>query len=163
MYIKLIFKNAKRSARDYLVYIVTLTICATLFYSFLSVSSRYYKPDIGSDYKFTLLGDSMKLAICTVTLILLFLIWFVNNYMLRCRQKNLPFRQFWEWRPKRLEGFSLPRHLSWEYALSGWALSSVWSAHSLLLQCCSPPMEKATSRHGHSFQTPYCSPCSFLS
>ena len=72
MYIKLIFKNAKRSARDYLVYIVTLTICATLFYSFLSVSSRYYKPDIGSDYKFTLLGDSMKLAICTVTLILLF-------------------------------------------------------------------------------------------
>lgn len=88
MYIKLIFKNAKRSARDYLVYIVTLTICATLFYSFLSVSSRYYKPDIGSDYKFTLLGDSMKLAICTVTLILLFLIWFVNNYMLRCRQKE---------------------------------------------------------------------------
>ena len=78
-------------------------------------------------------------------------------------KKNLPFRQFWEWRPKRLEGFSLPRHLSWEYALSDWALSSVWSAHSLLLQCCSPPVEKAISRHGHSFQTPYCSLCSFLS
>ena len=89
MYIKLIFKNAKRSARDYLVYIVTLTICATLFYSFLSVSSRYYKPDIGSDYKFTLLGDSMKLAICTVTLILLFLIWDLHDYQQRSLQMKL--------------------------------------------------------------------------
>ena len=50
------------------------------------------KAPVGSSAKssFGLLtiGDSMKLAICTVTLILLFLIWFVNNYMLRCRQKE---------------------------------------------------------------------------
>ena len=88
MYAKLIFRNAKRSVRDYLIYIVTMTICVTLFYSFLSISSSYYHPDIGSTYDFTMLGDGMKMAICAITLILLFLIWFVNGYMLRRRQKE---------------------------------------------------------------------------
>ena len=57
MYAKLVLKNAKQSAKDYLVYIVTMTICVTLFYSFLSISSSYYQPDIGSEYNFTLLSD----------------------------------------------------------------------------------------------------------
>ena len=88
MYAKLVLRNAKRSVKDYLIYIVTMTICVTLFYSFLSISSRYYKPDIGSEYDFTLLGDGMKVAICAITLILLFLIRFVNHYMLRRKQKE---------------------------------------------------------------------------
>ena len=85
MYAKLIFRNAKRSAKDYFIYIVTMTICVTLFYSFLSISSRYYKPDIGSEYDFTLLSGGMKAAICMITLLLLFLIRYVNQYMLRRR------------------------------------------------------------------------------
>lgn len=88
MYAKLVLRNAKRSVKDYLVYIVTLTICVTLFYSFLSISSSYYQPDIGSEYNFTVLSDGMKVAICVITLFLLFLIRFVNNYMLRCKQKE---------------------------------------------------------------------------
>lgn len=52
MYAKLVFRNAKRSVKDYLVYIVTMTICVTLFYAFLSISSSYYSPDIGSEYDF---------------------------------------------------------------------------------------------------------------
>ena len=88
MYVKLVFRNAKRSVKDYLVYIVTMTICVTLFYSFLSISSSYYHPDIGSEYNFTMLSGGMKMAICAITLILLFLIKFVNNYMLRRRQKE---------------------------------------------------------------------------
>ncbi len=88
MYAKLVLKNAKRSAKDYLIYIVTMTICVALFYSFLSISSRYYQPDIGSEYKFRILGDGMKLAISAVTLLLLFLIHYVNQYMLRRRQKE---------------------------------------------------------------------------
>lgn len=88
MYAKLIFKNAKRSVKDYLIYIVTMTICVTLFYSFLSISSEYYQPDIGSEYDFALLSDGMKIAICLITLCLLFLIRFVNHYMLRRRQKE---------------------------------------------------------------------------
>ena len=88
MYAKLIFRNAKRSAKDYLIYIMTLTVCVTLFYSFLSVSSRYYHPNIGSEYDFTLLSDGMKAAVFMITLCLLFLIRFVNNYMLQSKQKE---------------------------------------------------------------------------
>ncbi|MDY4670899.1 MAG: ABC transporter permease [Oliverpabstia sp.] len=88
MYGKLIFRNAKRSIKDYLVYIVTMTICVTLFYAFLSISSSYYSPDIGSEYDFTLLSDGMRVAICMITLMLLFLIRFVNHYMLRRKQKE---------------------------------------------------------------------------
>lgn len=88
MYAKLVFRNAKRSVKDYFVYIVTMTICVTLFYSFLSISSSYYKPDIGSEYNFTILSDGMKAAICIITLFLLFLIRFVNNYILRGKQRE---------------------------------------------------------------------------
>ncbi len=88
MYVKLVFRNAKRSVRDYLVYVVTMTICVTLFYSFLSISSRYYKPDIGSEYDFTMLSDGMKAVVCMITLCLAFLIWFVNRYMLQRKQKE---------------------------------------------------------------------------
>ena len=83
MYAKLVLRNARRSIQDYLVYLLTMTICVTLFYSFLSISSSHYEPDIGTEYDFTMLSDGMKLAICAVTLILLFLIRFVNHYMLR--------------------------------------------------------------------------------
>lgn len=88
MYVKLVLRNAKRSVKDYLIYIVTMTICVCLFYSFLSISSSYYTPDIGSEYNFTLLSGGMKMAICAITLLLLFLIRFVNNYMLRRKQKE---------------------------------------------------------------------------
>ena len=88
MYFKLIFRNAKRSIKDYLIYIITMTICVMLFYAFLSITSSYYNPDVGAEYDFTMLGDGMKLAITTVTWLLLFLIKYVNNYMLRRRQKE---------------------------------------------------------------------------
>ena len=39
MYAKLIFKNAKRSVKDYLIYIVTMTLCVTLFYACLLYTS----------------------------------------------------------------------------------------------------------------------------
>lgn len=88
MYAKLVFKNARRSVKEYLVYFVTMTICVALFYSFLSISSKYYQPDIGVEYNFRILGDGMKYAVCAVTLLLLFLISYVNRYMLRSRQKE---------------------------------------------------------------------------
>ncbi|MCM1050137.1 MAG: FtsX-like permease family protein [Clostridiales bacterium] len=88
MYAKLICRNAMRSVKDYLIYIVTMTICVTLFYAFLSISSSYYNPDISSEYDFTMLSDGMKAAICMITLLLLFLIRFVNHYMLMRKQKE---------------------------------------------------------------------------
>ena len=69
MYAKLIFKNAKRSVKDYLIYIVTMTLCVTLFYAFLSISSTHYHPTIGAEYNISLLAGGMKLAICGISLL----------------------------------------------------------------------------------------------
>lgn len=88
MYAKLIFRNAKRSSKDYLVYVVTMTICVMLFYAFLSITSKYYHPDVGTEYEFTLVSDGLKMGVFAVTLLLLFLIRHVNNYMLRRKQKE---------------------------------------------------------------------------
>ena len=104
MYAKLVFRNARRSVKDYLIYIVTITICVMLFYSFLSISSSYYQPDIGSEYDFTILSDGMKIAICMITLFLLFLIRFVNNYMLRRRQKEFAVQAIMGMEQKTIAG-----------------------------------------------------------
>ena len=104
MYAKLVFRNARRSVKDYLIYIVTMTICVMLFYSFLSISSSYYQPDIGSEYDFTILSDGMKIAICVITLFLLFLIRFANNYMLRRRQKEFAVQAIMGMEQKTIAG-----------------------------------------------------------
>lgn len=88
MYAKLIFKNAKRSVKDYLIYIVTMTLCVTLFYAFLSISSTHYHPTISAEYNISLLAGGMKLAICGISLLLLFLIHYVNRFMLRKKQSE---------------------------------------------------------------------------
>ena len=89
MYIKLVLRSARRSLSDYALYLVTMTICVTLFYAFLSLSSRYYHPNIGTYYDLTFLSDGLRLAVCAVTLLLLFLIRFVDRYMLTRRQKEM--------------------------------------------------------------------------
>lgn len=88
MYAKLVFRNAKRSVKDYLIYIVTVTVCVALFYAFLSISSKYYNPSIGAGFDITMLAGGMKIAVCAVSLLLLFLINYVNRYMLQKRQKE---------------------------------------------------------------------------
>lgn len=88
MYAKLVFKNAKRSLKDYLIYIVTMTLCVTMFYAFLSISSSHYHPTIGAEYNISLLAGGMKLAICGISLLLLFLIHYVNRFMLRKKQSD---------------------------------------------------------------------------
>ncbi len=88
MYAKLVFKNAKRSLKDYLIYLVTLTLCISMFYSLLSVTSDYYRPDLGLEYDLQMLSGGVKLAICVISLLLLFLISYVNHYMILRRQKE---------------------------------------------------------------------------
>ena len=88
MYAKLIWRNARRSFGDYLIYIVTLTLCVAMFYAFLSIASDYYQPDIGAEFDLSLLGSNTKRAVLGITLLLLFLIKYVNNFMLLRRQRE---------------------------------------------------------------------------
>lgn len=85
----MIFRDVKRSFKDYLIYIITLIISITLFYAFLSISSENYKPDISPEYNINLLSDGMKMAICLITCLVVFLIKYVNNYMLLRKKKKI--------------------------------------------------------------------------
>lgn len=97
MYFRLAFKNVKRSIKDYLIYIMTLTACISLFYAFLSITSRYYRPDIGAEFNLEVLGDGMLLVIILITMLLIFLVQYVNRFMIRNQQKNSQCRVSWEW------------------------------------------------------------------
>lgn len=88
MYFRLAFKNVKRSIKDYLIYIMTLTACISLFYAFLSITSCYYKPDIGAEFNLEVLGDGMLLVILLITMLLIFLVQYVNRFMIRNQQKE---------------------------------------------------------------------------
>lgn len=88
MYTKLTLRQVKHSVRDYLIYLVTLSLCVTLFYAFLSVTSRYYHPDIGSVYSLEGIGGGVRTGLCVLACLILFLIGYVNAYMLRCRKKE---------------------------------------------------------------------------
>lgn len=59
MYAKLALENVKKSTKDYLIYIVTLTACISMFYAFLSISSNYYDPNIGAEFNLDILGDGI--------------------------------------------------------------------------------------------------------
>ena len=88
MYFRLAFQNVKRSIKDYLIYIMTLTACISLFYAFLSITSRYYRPDIGEEFNLEVLGDGMLLVIILITMLLIFLVQYVNRFMIRNQQKE---------------------------------------------------------------------------
>ena len=61
MYFKLTLRSVRRSIKDYLIYIVILTICVVLFYAFLSISSSFYEPDIPFLFSFMLFLDNRKI------------------------------------------------------------------------------------------------------
>lgn len=89
MYIKFALRNVKRSIKDYIIYIVTLTTCISLFYAFLSVTSKYYNPGLGEIYNnLEMIGEGLPTAIVSVSLLLIFLIYFVNKHIMLQRQKE---------------------------------------------------------------------------
>ena len=83
-----------------------------------------------------MLGDGMKMAICAITLILLFLIWFVNGYMLRRRQKEFALQSIMGMEQRTIGRLFCGRLFSWEESL--WPPEFFWepSAPSLSLPCC---------------------------
>lgn len=87
MYVKLALRNARKSARDYLIYIVTLILCVGIFYAFLSICSKYYVSKLPIEYDLKEL-QILRYPIVVITALLIFLIKYVNNFILRRRQKE---------------------------------------------------------------------------
>lgn len=89
MYARLFFGNIKRAMRDYLLYFFTLVISSTLFFAFLSLTSRH-NDILGGDgnYSLSLFQNTIRYAVGTVSLLFAALIRYISGYMLRQRSRE---------------------------------------------------------------------------
>lgn len=88
MYVKLAISNAKKSIKDYLIYFITITLCVSLFYAFMSLSSSGYEFITEKSYNFDMLKDILKYSTYIITALLVILIGYVNKYMMKRRQRE---------------------------------------------------------------------------
>lgn len=88
MYAKLAITNARKSIRDYLIYFITITLCVSLFYAFMSLSSSSYELITEESYNFEMLKIILEYSTYVITALLAVLIGYVNKYMMRRRQRE---------------------------------------------------------------------------
>lgn len=89
MYAKLFRNNIKKALEDYVVYFFTLVISSTLFFAFLSLTSRYN--DIlagGGNYSLALFQNTIRYAVLAVSIIFVALIRYISTYMLKQRSRE---------------------------------------------------------------------------
>lgn len=77
MFGKLAFRNMKRSARDYLVYILTMTVVAALMYAF---NSLIFQNDVNQYFELEAL---MEVMIGLATFFIVLIVAWLINYMVR--------------------------------------------------------------------------------
>lgn len=89
MYVKLFRNNIKKALRDYVIYFFTLVISSTLFFAFLSLTSRY-NDILGGDgnYSLALFQNTIRYAVLAISIIFVALIRYINNYMLKQRSRE---------------------------------------------------------------------------
>jgi putative ABC transport system permease protein len=88
MYAKLALSNARRSIKDYVIYFVTLIICVSMFYAFMSLSSSHYELITEDTYNFKYLKIMLKYTTYIITGLLILLIGYVNKYMIKRRKRE---------------------------------------------------------------------------
>lgn len=88
MYAKLAISNARKSIKDYLIYFITIILCVSLFYAFLSLSSSSYELITEESYNFDMLKIALEYSTYVITALLVVLIGYVNRYMMKRRQRE---------------------------------------------------------------------------
>lgn len=88
MYAKLALRNVRRTARDYLIYVVTLILSVGMFYGFFSLASPFYSASLPVPIHLEVLKKMMRVAVPLVGLLAVFLMSYVNSYMLRRKQRE---------------------------------------------------------------------------
>ncbi len=89
MYAKLFRNNIKKALRDYVIYFFTLVISSTLFFAFLSLTSKYNDILGGNgNYSLSLFQDTIRYAVLAISVIFLALIRYINSYMLKQRSRE---------------------------------------------------------------------------
>lgn len=86
MYAKLFRNNIKKALEDYVVYFFTLVISSTLFFAFLSLTSRYNDILAGDgNYSLALFQNTIRYAVLAVSVIFVALVRYISTYMLKQR------------------------------------------------------------------------------
>lgn len=88
MYVKLSIRNARRSAKDYLIYFVTLTLSVSFFYAFSSLSSSNYELITSMMYNLDNFYTYLSYATYFISFVMIFLVYQVNKYMIRRRKRE---------------------------------------------------------------------------
>ena len=89
MYVKLFRCNIKKALQDYVIYFFTLVIRSTLFFAFLSLTSRYNDILGGNgNYSLMLFQNTIRYAVLAISVIFIALIRYINTYMLKQRSRE---------------------------------------------------------------------------
>lgn len=88
---KFVLKNFGKNLKDYLIYFVTLVISISLFYAFNAVVQSDALSSLSSDIKSFLqsIGETFTLLSRIISVLIGFMVLYVNRFLLRRRQKEL--------------------------------------------------------------------------
>ncbi|MBU3091219.1 FtsX-like permease family protein [Clostridium sp. CF011] len=91
MFFKLVFKNVRRSIKDYVVYFLTLALAVSLFYAFNSIASQPGLSKLSSAMK--MMTDTMNQYIGIlskfIAVILAFVVVYANQFIMKRRKKEM--------------------------------------------------------------------------
>ncbi|MDY4041378.1 MAG: ABC transporter permease [Collinsella sp.] len=88
MLCKLAWGNVRRAGRDYLVYLLTLTLAVTMFYAFNTISIQIDYAGINSAEFASFLGDLIGGVTVFLALVMGFLMVYANNFIMKRRKKE---------------------------------------------------------------------------
>ena len=92
MLCKLAWGNVRREGRDYMVYLLTLTLSVTVFYAFNTISLQTELAGVDSGVG-RLLGSTLSGLTVFLACVMGFLMVYANNFIMRRRKKELGLYQ----------------------------------------------------------------------
>ena len=89
MLCKLAWGNVRRAGRDYLVYLLTLTLGVTVFYAFNTVSMQVDIAGIEEAGLSELMGSMLGYLTYFLAGVMAFLMVYANNFIMKRRKRSL--------------------------------------------------------------------------
>lgn len=93
MLFKLAWGNVRRASRDYLVYLLTLTLAVTVFYAFNTISIQVDYANVSDVGLSELLGGIMSGLTIFLAVVMGFLMVYANNFIMKRRKKEFGLYQ----------------------------------------------------------------------
>lgn len=93
MLCKLAWGNVRRAGRDYLVYLLTLTLGVTVFYAFNTISMQVDIAGIDEEGLAQVMGSMLGDLTCFLAGVMAFLMVYANNFIMKRRKKEFGLYQ----------------------------------------------------------------------